>query len=62
MTLEQAGSTQCRYENRGGGGWGGTEKRFHTVRFRPDVQPLTHFCIPFLYLLLTDNTPFTYLV
>ena len=41
MTLEQAGSTQCRYENRGGGGGGGgTKKKFYAVRFRPEVQPL----------------------
>ena len=49
-------------------GWG-YSTNIYTGRLRPEVQPLTLFktifCAkgtPFLYLLLTDSTPLTYLV
>ena len=49
-------------------GWG-YSTNIYTRRLRPEVQPLTLFktifCekgTPFLYLLLTNDTPFTYLV
>ena len=50
------------------GGWG-YSTNIYTGRLRPEVQPLTLlktiFCekgTPFVYLLLTDSTPSTYLV
>ena len=53
----------------GGGGAGGCSTKFHTGRLRPKVQPLTPFIfltekvpLPFVYLLLTNGTPFTHLV
>ena len=52
------------------GAWGGGySTKFYTGRFRPEVQPLTLLYTifhekgtPFVYLLLTNGTPFTYLV
>ena len=48
---------------------GGTQQFFFTRRLRPEFQPLTlSYTIfhekgtPFVYLLLTNGTPFTYLV
>ena len=54
----------------GGGGVGGTQQIFIRVRLRPKVQPLSLLSTicqekvtPFVYrLLLTNSTPFTYLV
>ena len=54
----------------GGGGVGGTQQIFKRVRLRPKVQPLSLLSTifqekvtPFVYrLLLTNSTPFTYLV
>ena len=53
-----------------GGGGGGTQQIFIRVRLRPKVQPLSLLSTifhekvtPFVYrLLLTNGTPFTYLV
>ena len=51
----------------GGGGW--YLRNVYTGRVRPEIQPLTLLCTsfhekvtPFVYLLLTNGTPFTYLV
>ena len=48
---------------------GGYSTNVYTARLRPEVQPLTLLNtifhekgIPFVYLLLTNGTPFTYLV
>ena len=53
----------------GGGAAGGCSTKFYTGRLRPKVQPLTPFIfltekvpLPFVYLLLTNGTPFTHLV
>ena len=50
-------------------GGGGYSTNFYTGRLRPEVQPLTLLCTnvhlkgpPSVYLLLTNGTPFTYLV
>ena len=51
-------------------GWGGGYSlNVYTGRLRPEVQPLTLLYTifhekgtPFVYLLLTNGTPFTYLV
>ena len=47
----------------------GTQKVLYGERFRPEIQPLTLLYTifdgkdtPFVYLLLTTGTPFTYLV
>ena len=48
---------------------GGYSIKFYTMRFHPEIQPLTPLCTifgrkgtPFVYLLLINGTPFTYLV
>ena len=48
---------------------GGYSTNFYTGRLRPEVQPLTLLCTifhekgtPFVFLLLTNGTAFTYLV
>ena len=49
----------------GGGGARGYSTNFHTGRLRPEVQLLTLLhekSTPFVYLLLTNGTPSTYLV
>ena len=52
----------------GGGVWGYSTK-FYTGRLRPEIQPLTLLYTiferkgtPFVYILWTNSTPFTYLV
>ena len=51
------------------GGGGGYSTNIYTGSLRPEVQPRTLLCtifhekgIPFVYLLLTNGTPFIYLV
>ena len=48
---------------------GGYSRKFHAVRLNPEIQPLTLLytnldrkVAPFVYLLLTNGTRFTYLV
>ena len=50
-------------------GGGGYSTKFHTERLRPEVQPLTLLytifgrkATPLVYLLVTNGTPFVYLV
>ena len=52
-----------------GVGGGGYSTNFYTGKLRPEVQPLILLYTifhekgtPFVYLLLTNGTPFTYLV
>lgn len=56
-------------EGGGGGAAGSCSTKFYTGRLRPKVQPLTPFIfltekvpLPFVYLLVTNGTPFTHLV
>ena len=53
----------------GGGVGGGYSTKFYMERLHPEVQALTHLYTifdskgtPFIYILLTNGTPFTYLV
>ena len=41
---------------------GGYSTNFYTGRLLPEVQSLTILFTPFVYLLLTNGTPFKYLV
>ena len=65
-------STENDVSTRGGGGGrgvGGYSTKFYTGRLRPEIQPLTLLYTiferkgtPFVYILWTNSTPFTYLV
>ena len=66
--LLKVSSTFTKYMNPPPGG-GGYSTNVYTGRLRPEVQPLTLLYTifhkkgtPFVYILLTNVTPFTYLV